>query len=263
MFEHWKLDLTNPEHAYIYGFILSDGHLQEGTRNRGSLTIELQDSDEEILLKIKELLPFNSNISYRTRDTNFKKDAKSVTLRICALEFRQQLISVGMIVGKKSDKVDIPAIPYSEKDFWRGMIDGDGSVGFDKRGVPIVSLNTNSDGIKEAYIKFIKTITGKEKNINRNKRDKSYNIILMHEDAQLFSDNMYYTDCLSLNRKYKNYLLIMDWKRPDSIKKITWEVRKWTSEQDKIISTNSLVKAMRLTGRTSKAIKMRLEKLNK
>jgi hypothetical protein len=40
-----SLDLTKPVHAYLYGLIQTDGHLSQGTRNRGKLQIELSYKD--------------------------------------------------------------------------------------------------------------------------------------------------------------------------------------------------------------------------
>lgn len=42
------------------------------------------------------------------------------------------MVDVGMTYGKKSDIITIPIISFSEIDYWRGMIDGDGSLGFTK-----------------------------------------------------------------------------------------------------------------------------------
>jgi len=53
-----SLDLTIPEHAYMFGFIQADGHLYQTTRNRGKLQIELKESDGCILEKSQVLFRF-------------------------------------------------------------------------------------------------------------------------------------------------------------------------------------------------------------
>lgn len=36
-----EFDLLVPAHSYFYGFALADGHLEDFSRNRGKLRIEL------------------------------------------------------------------------------------------------------------------------------------------------------------------------------------------------------------------------------
>jgi hypothetical protein len=103
-----SLDLTKPAHAYLYGLIQTDGHLSQGTRNRGKLQIELSYKDAGVLEQLASVIPFYSRLSTRTRSTNFSSAHKSAMLRVCAKEFRDELIGLGMIVGKKSKTIDVP-----------------------------------------------------------------------------------------------------------------------------------------------------------
>lgn len=145
----WQIDLMNPEHAYLYGFILADGSLYETSRNRGRLAIELSARDEDILHKLKQFIPFDAYIRYRTRNTNFKSNYKSCSLTIHSQEFRSELKRIGLPIGKKSEIVSTPVVPFSEIDFWRGMIDRDGSVGVTGKSIPYVSFTTTSEFIKK------------------------------------------------------------------------------------------------------------------
>jgi hypothetical protein len=52
------------------------------------------------------------------------------------LEARQAFIDLGPPVGRKSQIVRPPALPFSEVDYLRGIIDADGSVGFTASGLP-------------------------------------------------------------------------------------------------------------------------------
>src|SRR5829696_955979 len=72
------LTLENPFYAYLFGLIQTDGHLYQNTRNRGRLSIEVSKRDEAILIELQKRLPFNSTISERTRQTNFRNEYVSV-----------------------------------------------------------------------------------------------------------------------------------------------------------------------------------------
>ena len=123
-----NLDLRNPEHAYIIGLFQTDGNHYETSRNRGRISIELQYSDIELLYKIEKLFNCNTNIRVRVRNTNFKEEYKSVSLSLYSLSVRTQLKPF-IPVGKKSYAIFKPE-NINEINYWRGVIDGDGSLGF-------------------------------------------------------------------------------------------------------------------------------------
>ena len=85
------MTLENPFYAYLFGFVQTDGHLYEHSRNRGKLSIEIGKQDEELLENFKRLLPFNSSIRERIRKTNFSNDYVSVVWKVCDKQFRDCL----------------------------------------------------------------------------------------------------------------------------------------------------------------------------
>ena len=208
-----RFNLKTPEHSYIFGLFQGDGWLSETTRNRGKLSIELNRSDGKLLYKIKDLLLVKAHIRKRERDTNFKKGHKSLTLTIHDLDFRKKFKELGFVAGKKAEVITIPPDPYCEKDYFRGLIDADGSVGFTGKGRPFLSFTTSSEDIKEGFLSYIEPIIKYKKHLNRNKRDNVYNICVYQEDAQGVSNKLYYDDCLSLKRKYSKAKDILKWNR--------------------------------------------------
>ena len=217
------LNLENPKLAYMIGFIMSDGNLYETTRTRGKLSIEIKKQDIEILKEISKLVTCNFSITERTRTTNFKNNYTTACLRICDLEFRKELKRVGVHSGKKFNICSTPLVPYSEIDFWRGIIDGDGSLGITSQSIPFVSLITNSESMAQEYINFLNKHLGKRKTSQRNKRDGNFNIMVTKEDAQKIASLIYYPVCLSLNRKFKKSKEVIIWKRPKQMKKIDFQ----------------------------------------
>jgi len=95
------LDLKRPEHAYVFGFLQCDRHLSENTRNRGRLSVELSIRDVDLLEHFKELVPYPTSITTRTRSTNFAKRYTSAIWSLCALEARRELISSACRWGER------------------------------------------------------------------------------------------------------------------------------------------------------------------
>lgn len=157
------LTLENPFYAYLFGLIQADGHLYQNSRNRGRLSIELGKRDEELLIDLQKRLPLNSTISYRTRNTNFSDEYVSVIWSVFDKNFRDFLINNGIPSGRKSEIISTPVSKYSKVDYFRGLIDGDGSLGLTANGFPFLSLITASFEIAKEYLDFLKSITGKEK----------------------------------------------------------------------------------------------------
>jgi hypothetical protein len=255
------LDLMNPVHAYMYGLIQTDGHLSQGTRNRGKLQIEMNYRDVDILEQLASAIPYYSSISTRTRSTNFSPEHKSATLCVCAKEFRDELVSVGMVYGKKSETMDVPQRRFSQANYFRGVIDGDGSLGFTSSGLPFLSFCTASEKLAIAFEAFTRQITGKEKRLSRNSRDGVFNIILFKEDAQAIAVTLYNEGCVSISRKKQMAVAIQAWKRPINMRKVVHK-KFWTDEQDSYILSHTVEESAIALHRTTQSVKTRLWRLH-
>lgn len=247
------------EKSYILGLLGTDGSLNI-SGNKGKVTLEVNHKDKDIVEKLFSLIP-NSSISERTRDTNLKKNYSSCSFVNYRKEFREELISFGFPLKDKTNTISTPSQKYSERDFWRGVIDGDGSVGFTANNFPFVSLVTKSESLKQAYCQMLYNNFNIEKNISRNKRDNVYNIMLNKEDAQKLCDYLYTDASLYLNRKYEKAMEVLKWIRPDNMKKISTR-KKWDSVQDEYILTHTIEESMKHLDRTKKSIQTRLYRLN-
>ena len=245
----------SPSLSYIIGFIQGDG-----TLDRKRISIELKSSDEEILHKIGKELSLNYTILYRDRITNFGPNS-SCTLRICSTSLVKKLNNIGIPLGKKSLTIKPPNIEYFNTDYLRGLIDADGSVGMTAQNLPYISLTTASESIKDFVLQFLKDNLQIVKVINRNKRDGVYNITLLRENAQELIKLLYYSNCLSLQRKYQNAMEALRWIRPDGLKHIT-NVKTWTSEDDLIVLNNDNKAASKILDRSLSSIKNRRWRLN-
>lgn len=213
------MELTNPNYAYMFGFIQGDGHLQASDRNRGRLQVELSECDAELLLKFQELTPYPSHISYRTRKTNFSASHTSVTWALHAYHARQKLITLGLPAGRKSDIIKPPTVEYSLRDYMRGVIDADGSVGMTAGGFPFISLVNRSKAIIDLFTQTGFELTGKQLNPKPTKRDNCYNPVFTREDATIYANWLYQPGDLCLERKMAKSLEVSQWIRLDSMPK--------------------------------------------
>lgn len=119
----------------MFGFLQADGHLAQGVGQKGRLTVEINARDIELLRQFQKLTPYYSSVSERTRSTNFAELHRSATWSLCSLEARTLINDLGLPYGRKSKTITPPRGEFSPRDYLRGIIDADGSVGFTSKGL--------------------------------------------------------------------------------------------------------------------------------
>jgi DNA-binding transcriptional regulator WhiA len=159
----------NKDTSYLIGLFQSDGHMSKGKGNKGRAQIEISSKDEDIIHKIKEIIPYNYGIRKRVRNIVMKEKNylhESININICNMEFRKFLEDNGVSYGKKSKIIDVPKSEnLSKLDYIRGLFDGDGSLGFTKTGFPFIGFVTESENIKDYYYFFQKLQINQSKKI--------------------------------------------------------------------------------------------------
>lgn len=121
--------------AYILGYLVADGSIEESIRkDRPSKLVRLRfgcitEDDEIIKLIQQEIAPDNKLRYYQPKAPN----RKQVTiLQICDKELINDLRTLYNIQPRKTylSDFEFPNIPKQfERDFIRGFVDGDGSIG--------------------------------------------------------------------------------------------------------------------------------------
>ncbi|MEV8403477.1 hypothetical protein ACWGCP_03805 [Streptomyces niveus] len=228
------MDLRDPRYAYMFGFLQADGHLSPGTGQKGKLTVELNARDIEILHEFKRLTPYKTSIHERTRATNFSAEHHSATWQLCALEARTILRDAGLPYGRKSTRITPPRTEFSRRDYLRGVIDADGSVGYTGQGLPFLSLTTASTAVGAYLCHYAKKVTGAQRQIGRNARDGIYNIVYAKEAAMALAAHLYYPGCLALERKRASAASLAAWQRPAGMR-IRQPGRRWKPSEDRIL----------------------------
>ncbi|WP_437075230.1 LAGLIDADG family homing endonuclease [Streptomyces sp. enrichment culture] len=207
------------------------------------------------------LTPYKSRITERTRSTNFAETHNSAVWSLCSLEARTRLNELGLPYGRKSRTVAPPLGEFSRRDYLRGIIDADGSVGYTKQGWPFVSLTTASTPIAAFLCSYTQEITGAERTLKRNARDDIYNILYTKENAQGLAADLYYGGCLSLGRKQAAADSLADWVRPTGSQPRPSRI-KWSPEMDRILlSAPKIAVAAAQLGYSQSACQVRRWKL--
>ncbi|TCU34134.1 hypothetical protein [Rhizobium azibense] len=214
-----RFDLMNETHAYFYGLALADGSIRGrngDARLSGAVSIEIKQADREVLDILRERLPWQFRITDRTRPSPFNLVHGTFSALVChAFDLRGQMMDAGFPVGKKSRICAPPKSDYDAKAFWRGFLDGDGSIGFTATGIPFVSLVTVSESIFTSYCNFIESVLGWRPAPSRNTRDNAWNITLYRGKAVRFAEFLYSGAVISMRRKAEAAAAIMagDWEK--------------------------------------------------
>ena len=257
------LDLLRPAHAYFFGFAQTDGSHYAGTGQKGRFSIELSDRDEAVLHAFAGLFDVYSRVSRRERTTNFGPH-RSAVWTVCDLAFRRELIALGLPTGRKAATVAPPTSPFSARDYLRGLVDGDGSVGFTRTGRPFLSLVTASRPLSDFFCAEVLNLAGAHRSINRNTRDGVYNPMVAGEPAAAFAAWLYPEGCLALDRKRANAALVAAWTRPPSMRaRPVSGARRWTAEEDADVFTGSVREAATRLRRSEKAVDIRRFRLRR
>ena len=257
-----KFDLRDPASAYVFGFMQADGHHYAGSRNRGSISIEIKRQDADLLRAMQEILPWPTSISFRTRSTNFKESADYTRLALYALPGRMRLLELGLPCGRKSARIAPPAEPFSHSDYLRGLFDADGSVGFTGKGIPFLSIVTASPAIAEFTCEEVLRVTGTRRAARPNKRDGVMNIMVAYDPAAELARWLYQDACIALARKRAAGLAVATWERPDGMRARS-APKRWTPAEDAIVLRMTQQDAARELGRTVQSVNLRRWRLRR
>lgn len=206
--EKWLDIIDTQEKSYFLGLFFSDG-CNRIKVNR--FIISLKKSDKDILEKINYLLDSNKPLSfYKTKDGC--EDA--CVLSLTSKYFCNRLKQLGA-EERKSSKIIFPN--YLSKDlishFIRGYFDGDGGLSLYKnknntyRGKISIVSNLN-------FLNGLKNFLEKELNIKIYLYQKSEFFgeiqIMKKNDVIIFLNYIYKDSNIFLDRKFKDYLKILD-----------------------------------------------------
>jgi len=250
-------DLSKADDAYIFGLLQTDGSHEQGPGNKGRVQLELAAADSDLLHAIRCRIPVYASVTTRCRTTNFAADYQTSTLRFYDRATREHLVRLGLPTGRKSHLVAAPAGPLSQPDYVRGLVDGDGSIGFTATGAPFIGFVTASEALAAYYCETLHAVTGARRQANRNKRDNVFNILVARDPAARFAEWLYYEGALALQRKAAKAELVGTWRRPSTMRTRPVGRRNWSRAEDALLLSLTTTEAVAALGRTAKSVTAR------
>lgn len=185
---------------YWIGFLYTDGHVRDIDKETSiELLIHLQDINH--LEKYKIFLGCDKKVEITNRSTN----EKSCRLRIYSKHIQERLISLGFDNVKSYSAVPHPSVKNS-RDFWRGVVDGDGGV-YNREDTPSLFLCGTLETIFEFIIFNTKHAKIKDKYPTKCKVAKAlYQVHYYGQDAIKIATVLYEGSETYLDRKYQKFL---------------------------------------------------------
>ena len=190
----WSRDIfkniDTPEKAYWLGFIVADGCMHEANY---CLSIDIGGRDERHLEKFVDFINGNMNMIQTTIHHTTGNELKHI--QITSKEAYNDLLNLG-VKPRKSGKEVYISTPF-DRDFIRGVIDGDGYIRKDLTEIGLVG--------SYEMLKKVQDIFQKEVNVEPNKiceHGVIYKISYRSKEAINKIANYLYKDCCcSLDRK--------------------------------------------------------------
>ena len=194
-FNEQSFDIITEESAYWIGFLMADGCIiTHNTTPEVSLC--LHNKDKEHLYKFRSFLESTHSITQVNKDV--------VKFSIKSKKLADSLMQYG-IIPRKSHIAKVSNDLILNKSFWRGVIDGDGSIGEYKSGIMLRLYGSIS--LLEQFLVFIKT---HEPSCNVTVRPhKTIYIISLNGKYAINMIGLLYNECsIALSRKLNAAMII-------------------------------------------------------
>lgn len=203
----------NLEAAYWIGFLMADGCILHH-----SIRLKLSAKDKNHLVKFKKFLGSNSSLevnlvsskqlSLLNRKNLGKKYYEMATLKANSKRLVEDLARYG-VLPRKSQTAEVHVLE-NNADFWRGCIDGDGTLYIGKEGYPTVRL-VGSKPLVQQFANFVAINNQNRRPTVRSARN-IWQANVNGKDAVKITKLLYKNQTPSLDRKLVLAKIIMQWK---------------------------------------------------
>lgn len=213
------LDILTSDALYWIGFLYADGHIEKTPRTRISITLSEKDKDH-----LKKFNQFIASGTLDIRDVTGKSrkknpapgqknfDYKYFRIAFSSRKIYDRLTELGFTSNKTLALVPIEILKWS-RDFWRGVVDGDGWVyesntkrSDDKYKYPVIGVSGTEDTNKE-FLNFVKLNNiNHHSNYRKDKKANVWTIDIQGSIAKAILNLLYKDSTIYLDRKYQKYL---------------------------------------------------------
>lgn len=185
-------DFTQEQDSYFFGLLLADGTV---CKDRNRISLALKESDLHIIEDFKKYIKSDNKIT-RTD----KEGSIGYRLTFDNKQIKQTLLSQNLLPCK-STKEQLPNFDWlNNRHFWRGVIDGDGSV-FYTNNSPKLSL-CGSQELLDGFNKFCMTnCFTKPKKLYKTNTENFYTNLYCGEEALCVMKLLYDDSNYALLRK--------------------------------------------------------------
>lgn len=186
----------NHENTYWLGLILADG------------SIDLEHNRLEITLKDKKHIELFKQCIKSEHDISPKNVNGELYYRISFHDKQiiNDLLALGILPNKSNIDFNLPKIPdMFFNDFLRGIIDGDGMYYTTSTGIIRFHIHISVGFSCPTYAKELcnKIQTFYNVNVKCYSQRSCYDIVLFKKDSIKVVKQLYYDNCICLERKYK------------------------------------------------------------
>jgi len=193
---HDALDVLTPDAAYWCGFIFTDGTIvRRPNRGQPEVAVVLQRRDRDHLAKLRDFLGSShaiTPIAPATVALNGGQGTGAFRYSVRSQRLADRLAAL----GRYGPAVN-PALAAS-RDFWRGCIDGDGTVGI-SCGIPQVKL-VGSHWLLSAFVDFLGPVSSKRP-LNVRPARSIYVVSVSYATAEKVVERLYAGASVALDRK--------------------------------------------------------------
>jgi hypothetical protein len=209
-------DILSPEALYWIGFLYADGGIEAA---RPIVALGIAQCDKPHLEKYNHFLGGKLNIGTYTNSNKHLKGCNKEESIICRISYsnkriHDRLLELGF-TSNKSSYILPNSILITSRDFWRGIIDGDGWVGEYKKDDCVKLIETiGLSGTELTLIEFINFVNNSGIKCGttpyKDKRAKVWRLDLHCQVAKQVMNLLYKDATVYLERKYQTYINIIE-----------------------------------------------------
>lgn len=155
-FNENAFDEPSEARDYWLGMLMTDGTVSDS----GSVTLGLKESDIEHVRAFGDFLGSGKSVTFGTSRERILNDriiaaCKHAKFTACSRRLASSLARFG-VVPRKTHIAKVIGLENSAH-FWRGAIDGDGTVAIDNRQMPVIHLASASRAFLEQFQVFVRS----------------------------------------------------------------------------------------------------------